>query len=238
MLPIHKYFNRIVSINIFICFCAGTILPKGLALELIRRYGGKLTELCDKTSCNLLELDQKNRILHCRGSMHNVENVLQELESISQHLSGKKDIKLFTRSKECCSCFTDVTMDNLRLENCGHLFCLECLSLQIQTYTEAKRFPITCAADACDASISVCDILTICNRSSIPLSKLVESSLNCHLGRNRHRVRPCPNMDCPMFYNVTADPEEFTCSRCKKSLCSACHEVSETFYPYQVAWSP
>ena len=204
----------------------GVILPRGLALELVRRHGAKLSELCDKTGCDTIELDQKSRTLHCRGNMQNIENVMQELERISRHLSGNKDVTLFTRNTECCSCFTDVTADSLRLENCGHIFCMECLSLQIRTYTESKRFPIGCAADSCEASISVCDILTICNRSSIALSKLVENSLNCHLGRNRHRVRPCPTRDCPMFYNVTSDPEEFTCPTCKKSLCSACHEVS------------
>ena len=161
--------------------------------------------------------------------MQNIEIVMKELDSLSQHLACNKEVNLFTRNTECCSCFTDGTVDSLRLENCGHIFCMECLSLQIHTYTEAKSFPISCVAESCDASISVCDILTICNRSSIGLSKLVQSSLNYHLARNRHRIRPCPTTDCPMFYNVTVDPEEFTCPKCKKSLCSACHEVSTQF---------
>ncbi len=174
-------------------------------------------------------------MLNCRGNAQNIDALLTELENCSQHLTGRKDVSFFTRDSECCSCFTTVSADCVRLENCGHVFCMECLAMQINTYSEAKRFPIGCAAEQCDASISVCDILTICNRSSIDLAKLIERSLNCHLSRNRHRVRPCPTTDCQMFYNVTADPEEFTCPKCKNSLCSACHEVSRFFCPESVS---
>ncbi len=205
-------------------FFTGEMLPKGLALEVVRRHGVGL-ELATKTGCDSVELDTKCRTLNCKGNVPNIDALLREIEDCSQQLT-RRESSLFVRSSDCCSCFTEVTADSLRLENCGHLFCMECLALQIQTYMEAKRFPISCAAEACETCISVCDILTICNRNSIELARLIACSLNCHLARNRHRVRPCPTTDCPMFYNVTADPEEFICPKCKKALCSACHEVS------------
>ncbi len=181
------------------------------------------------SGCKNLELDRREKRITCVATLDNIELVLKELDNCCRAITGDEQLNLFGREIDCSSCFTPINGGNLRLENCGHLFCMDCLALQMTTYIEAKRFPIGCAADHCDTDISVCDIMTICNRSGIALSKLVEQSLNYHLARNKSRVKPCPTRDCPMFYNVTSDPEEFRCPKCKVTLCSACHEVRYNF---------
>ena len=123
---------------------------------------------------------------------------------------------------QCCACFVPVKSDeSYSLQQCGHVYCMECIKLQIKCALQTSTFPINCAE--CNTPVSCMDIKILCGRYQldIEVQKLNSASLNIFIGAHKH-YRHCPNYNCKGFIDTTI---KYRCILCHSKICSDCLEV-------------
>ena len=128
---------------------------------------------------------------------------------------------------ECVSCFMPV-MHSLyhSLRQCGHLYCRECLLIQMEVTAQSRSFPLTCAADQCNALFSWRDVEDVYCGDSSGQEKLVDAALEKHLINKPSEGFFCLQPDCPgLLLRCLVDiktTKKTSCAKCDTSYCILC----------------
>ena len=130
-------------------------------------------------------------------------------------------------SNECCVCGESHSTKEktffYRLEYCGHVYCKECIELQLQP--NSIRFPVTCAAENCEKPLVWKDFENLFRRKVKKRREIISSSLKSYIAENTDKFHNCITPDCQMVYPIstTTSNRRYTCRHCGASVCTSCH---------------
>jgi len=130
-------------------------------------------------------------------------------------------------SETCPVCFTSPeSEERIRLQNCGHLYCIGCLKMLINS----SPLPLVCSTEACDAVLVVEDFRVLENDENL-IQKVQRSALEQKLISENSSIKPCPSPNCPGVYRVLKEHEKleksdpFFCVFCGVNICRRCCSV-------------
>ena len=198
----------------------------GLMKFVVSQFRTDLSKLLEREGISGATLDARRHILTLYSTPEALKSVQELLESFcpSRH-SLDPTMLLEEEDNTCCACCCPVEEvgEQYRLEYCGHLYCLDCVTLQLSP--TAVTFPILCAAENCEQPFVWHDFESLFKRSTYKLEGLVKSSLQSYVIANREKVRPCPTPNCEMVYRVSTaeNGRPFLCSHCGVRTCTRCH---------------
>ena len=204
--------------------------PPGLMKHLISRFGPGLKDLRNKDGINSVYLNPSRQALTLFSSEKAFDDFSVLLNECSQILEqSSPNVKKGGVNHdhiECCVCYTDIKCsgDIFRLEYCGHSYCRECISMQVDS--SALSFPVECAADQCSKPFVWKDFINLSQRIDFTIPSFISASLRSFAAANPNLVRYCPTPDCPVVYRVSSDHEKpFFCGECGVSTCTKCHDI-------------
>ena len=198
----------------------------GLMKFVVSQFGTDLSTLLEKEGVSGATLDARRHILTLYSTPEPLKSVQELLDSFCQ---GRRSLDPATLLAEddntCCACYCPIeeVAEQYRLEYCGHLYCLDCVELQLSP--AAVTFPVVCAAEDCGQPFVWHDFESLFKRTKYRLEDLMKSSLQSYVFANQKKVRPCPTPNCDMVYRVsTAESgRPFLCSHCGVRTCTQCH---------------
>ena len=207
--------------------------PPGLMKYLLSKFDPGLKQLENKVGVASVRLNPSRQVLTLFASENGFDEVSDLIDDCTKDLKSASPVEEKHQHHhdkiECCVCFTIVKSpgDIFRLEYCGHVYCRECMSLQVAP--SALSFPVECAAEQCSKPFVWKDFLNLSQRMiGFNLQSFVASSLRSHAAANPNLVRYCPTPDCPVVYTVSHDDdtgEHFFCVHCGASTCTKCHDT-------------
>lgn len=204
--------------------------PPGLMKHLLRKFDPGLKQLESKVGVTSIHLNPSRQVITLFASENGFDEVSALIEHYSEYLKSAIPVAEQRQHRhyeiECCVCFTVIKSsgDIFRLEHCGHMYCRECISLQIAP--SALSFPVECAADQCSQPFVWKDFVNLSQRIGLDLHTFLAASLRSHAAANPNLVRYCPTPDCPVVYAVSHDIEKnFFCAHCGTSTCTKCHDT-------------
>ena len=193
--------------------------PPGLMKHLITTFGLDLQGLTSQEGVTTAVLDPRKHTLTVFATSETHTYIDQLIKSYAH---GDTVPNREEDEVECSVCFT--TVDNpqniIRLEYCGHAYCLDCIQLQVAP--NAITFPLECAE--CSHPFVWQDCVNLFQRTNITCQQLAATSLKGYMMANKHAVRSCPTPNCDMVYVVSDDGKRFICSHCGIHLCTKCHD--------------
>jgi ATP-dependent RNA helicase DHX8/PRP22 len=200
---------------------------------LLSKFDPGLKQLENKVGVASIRLNPSCQVLTLFASENGFDEVSALIDDCCEYLESalpaEEQHQHHHDEIECCVCFTIVKSpgDIFRLEYCGHVYCRECMSLQVAL--SALSFPVECAADQCSKPFVWKDFLNLSRRIvGFDLRSFVANSLRSHAATNPNLVRYCPTPDCPIVYTVSHDNvmgERFFCANCGASTCTKCHDT-------------
>ena len=204
--------------------------PPGLMKYLLSKFDPGLKQLENKMGVSSVHLNPSRQVLTLFASENGFDEVSTIIEDCSEYLKSaipvaeqRQDLH---NEIECCVCYTGIKSsgDIFRLEYCGHVYCRECMSLQVSP--SVLSFPVECAADQCSKPLVWKDFVNLSQRISLDLHSFLAASLRSHAAANPNLVRYCPTPDCPVVYTVSHDiGKHFFCAHCGTSTCTKCHDT-------------
>ena len=204
--------------------------PPGLMKHLLSKFDPGLKQLESKVGVTSIHLNPSRQIVTVFASENGYNEVSILIDDCSEDLKSAISVAEQHQERrdetECCVCFTGIKFsgDIFRLEYCGHVYCRECMSLQVAP--SALSFPVECAADQCSKPFVWKDFLNLSQRIGLDLHSFVASSLRSHAAANPNLVRYCSTPDCPVVYTVSHDIKKcFFCVYCGTSTCTKCHDT-------------
>ena len=102
--------------------------PNGLVSAMLKEFGVDLKYLHDKEGVHDVKFLVLQRNLKIVASPAGLQQVQEELLNIAEQLP---EVGSLGEEEECCPVCLSPPEDGRRLEHCGHIYCLPCLTLQI-----------------------------------------------------------------------------------------------------------
>ena len=117
---------------------------------------------------------QNNYIINYRADdiIYNPEisyNYIISPKSIPSEIILEESIEFTEEQCDCCICMDQKDAENICQFNCGHVFCVTCVNLSIQTF-RSRLQDVTCSL--CRASVEKITVKTKENKDTIQLSLL------------------------------------------------------------------
>lgn len=194
--------------------------PIGLIKVIIKRYGIELNPLLQLSGADLIRLNRKNKALVVIGNKRSFKAVINHIELCCNSLDvSKENLDDHVAVNECAACFCQVDSDHYRLQYCGHLYCQECITNQMDNAIKSVSFPLNCAN--CNQEFVIEDLERILLRS--PQPRLFDVLLTEFIRRHPTEWHFCPTPECESVYKRSASYEVFTCHQCQKKTCRGCH---------------
>ncbi|HRN78528.1 MAG TPA: IBR domain-containing protein [Candidatus Dependentiae bacterium] len=125
---------------------------------------------------------------------------------------------------ECSVCMEDTEpADQIRL-NCGHTYCIGCLTKGMDLgLKEQNTTYIQCPDPACNKrKLEIDEIRNILRNDTEKMDKYYSITLKEILDQDPN-VKQCPTADCSNRYDISGQqPHAYTCPACKEKYCSHC----------------
>ncbi|XP_028412748.1 ATP-dependent RNA helicase DEAH12, chloroplastic-like [Dendronephthya gigantea] len=204
--------------------------PVGAIREILKHFGKDLNKLVEGEDCQAsMEIRRRKLVLH--GSKEAVNKVQNKVEEFLQTLPNSQR-ETANLVNECPVCFGEVE-DPYLLTLCGHAYCFACITQYLNNVFDsvksADMFPQKCMCEKCEYYAIKEDYSKLLDVDQI--EKLYRISLECFMIGNPN-IKPCPTPDCSWIYEITADPNVFTCPECNTQTCKKCgdsgHEKFDT----------
>ena len=182
------------------------------------------------TGVKNMYIDRKSSAIRYRG----LDTATDELHSLlknrlSEYLQTivsppNTDVSL---AVECVSCFMPVMSSVYHsLHKCGHLYCHECLLLQMEVASRSKSFPWTCAAEECNSHLSWMDVEDLFRGDEEGKDQMINSALANFVATKSSEGFFCQQPDCSGLLlraqvEITAS-EKTACDYCDTLYCIMC----------------
>ena len=114
-----------------------------------------------------------------------------------------------------CFCPPDGDEPTVRLDSCGHSYCLPCF----HSWIDQKKFPLCCLNIGCGVPLKISQLSSLLEDGFIPL---IRSALDEYANAHSDKVKFCITADCPQVYLTDAE-RVVTCSCCNVSICTSCN---------------
>ena len=113
--------------------------PHGLVSAMLKEFGVDLKSLYDKEGVHEVKFLVLQRKLRIIASPEGLQRVQKMLENLAEQLPAPEVNNV--GETECCPVCLSPPVDGKRLEYCGHIYCLPCLTLQILS----SSWPLLCS---------------------------------------------------------------------------------------------
>ena len=200
----------------------------GTLRHLVVKYGPEARNISDDfEGIRATMLDFRKHVLLLFSTHSSYEALIKYLENFegSSNMSQRatNSEQELSSSFVCCVCYETHAVNTIfyRLECCGHVYCLECIKMQIDPLT--IKFPVTCAADNCEQNLVWKDFENLSKSKVIQLQAIKLSALKYFVSVNPSVYHHCTTPDCDMIYAITERGERFVCSQCGANICTCCH---------------
>ena len=196
--------------------------PPGLMKKVVAKFGLDLEQLTQRDGISGASLNVHKHILSVSATPEAYKCLQEEINAI--HLAaGGSCVKSEVQFPDCCACYTEVDCEQnlFRLEFCGHVYCVECIKIQVTSPT--ATFPLVCAAEQCSQPFVVQDFTALCRRVNYSMQQLAEASLKNFVYANPDKIKNCLTPDCKMVYMISDEGTKFLCSLCGVTICTKCH---------------
>ena len=200
----------------------------GTMKYLILQYGPDVEKLTDEyEGITAMRLDPKKQILTLFSTdaahlsfLKFLKSSTESFRATQQALTQGADSGV---TSDCCICFEphDSEKNFFRLECCGHIYCKDCIELQLASVS--ITFPVTCASNDCGEKFVWKDFENLFKRKLAKLQDIKSSALRAFVVLNSQVYHHCSTPDCDMVYLITADGSRFVCGQCGANICSHCH---------------
>ena len=196
--------------------------------QLLMQYGVKVGKLVEELEgITAAKLDSRKHILtlFCTDVAH--VSFLKYLDSFKgngnnaqQAVAQGMDSSL---TINCCVCYElqDSEKNFYRLEYCGHVYCKDCIEMQLASTT--ITFPVTCASDNCGEKFVWKDFENLFKHKVSTLQDIKSSALKHFVTLNSKVYHHCNTPDCDMVYLISANGTRFVCGQCGANICTHCH---------------
>ena len=201
--------------------------PPGLMKYLVSLFGPGLRQLQEREEVTTVRLDPRRQLVTVFATQEVYEFLNGKIDEYTKAFDPNLLSTIHHHKPdeiECCACFTVIInpSDIVRLEYCGHTYCIDCIQLQLAPST--VEFPIVCAADGCSEALVWKDVYSLSDQIGFNIRHLVNASVKSYVAANQDKVRNCPSPDCSMIYSVTKEGKCFFCQQCGAMVCTSCHE--------------
>ena len=213
----------------------------GMLKFLILRYGSGLVNLVGEVSnVRAINVNARKHILELFCSRDSCLKFLAILENYRSNECSTPQVQSepdLSDNNECCVCYQthDSNKTFYRLEICGHVYCRECIEMQLAPTTISV--PIMCVADQCEEKLVWKDFENLFRSKVVRRLQVKAAAVKAYVAAHPNTYRACSTPDCSMIYFVTEDGKRFTCSQCGAHYCTKCHgdwhEGFETCDAYQ-----
>ncbi len=201
----------------------------GLMKHLVQTYGANFEKLTNEVKgIQAVKLDSKLHVLtiFSTESEHlNFKQLLSKYEGSKFSAQNQSSVSTSGshEDNECCVCFEthDSNKTFYRLEVCGHVYCRECVEMQLAP--NSITFPIKCAADQCEECFVWKDFENLFKSKVIKLRDLKSAALKEFVSTHPNKYHNCLTPDCGMVYAISEDGTRFVCSQCGAHICTGCH---------------
>lgn len=201
----------------------------GLMKHLIRVYDNDVSRLPDvMEGITATRLNPRRQILTLFATEAGHRSFLHSLNDFKpKNLTPQVQApSLTTGISECCVCFESHSSKRrktffYRLELCGHVYCKECVQLQLEP--TSIEFPVTCAADQCNEQLVWRDFDNLFKDEVKKLRDITSASLKSYIAKNSDKVHNCITPDCEMMYVSSSEGKRFVCIKCGANICTKCH---------------
>ena len=158
-----------------------------------------------------------------------VEVITDLKREYHRYTKGKPDVEIAEpcdiQTRPCVSCFIDLGPDDkcYILEGCAHVYCMECLHMQVTDAIKTTSFPVLCAQD--NQPFSAADFKNITGKLHIASWKsLMKASVRDFVNRHHDSYKFCSSPNCVGVGGLKKTPlDEFVnCSTCNKKSCPKC----------------
>ena len=203
----------------------------GLMKHLVEKYGPDVAGITDTfDGITATKLIPRRQVLTLFATEAGHRSFLESVKSykpaedIAQ--AEAPDTAAVSSSNECCVCGESHSMKErksffYRLEYCGHVYCRECIELQLQP--SSIDFPIVCAAEDCEKQLVWGDFENLFRKKVKKEREIASASIKSYLKANSDKFCNCTTPDCPMVYPVSRTSKKFICRHCHVSICTSCH---------------
>ncbi|XP_069956441.1 uncharacterized protein [Cherax quadricarinatus] len=202
----------------------GSGKPPGVMKALMLKYGTDLSNLQTAAKLTTINLDLRNHRVGLLGSSEAISKAVDLVNEEVIRLTDNGTIDSSDEYPDCVTCFCSIeTKDLYRLECCGHPYCRECITLQMDTAITNKDFPLVCGKEGCVSKFVWRDFVNLSRQGHITLAKLVNSSLSTYVSQHKDEFHYCTTPDCVTVYRVREDGIPFMCPECNVKVCTTCH---------------
>ena len=193
--------------------------PPGLMKLAVAKFGLDLEKLTQRDGISGASLNIHKHILSVSATPEAYKCLQEEINAL-QPAASDGGVQKFP---DCCACYTEVDCERnlFRLECCGHVYCVECIKMQVTS--SVATFPLVCVAEECSQPLVVQDFTALCRRVKYSMQQLAEASLKSFIYANPNEMKNCLTPDCKMVYKITAEGTKFLCSLCGITICTKCH---------------
>ena len=203
----------------------------GLMKHLVETYGHDVGGITDTfEGITATKLIPRSQVLTIFATEAGYRSFLETLDSF-KHAEGitqaeSLDTAEVSYFNACCVCGESHSMKErksffYRLEYCGHVYCRECIELQLQP--SSIDFPIVCAAEDCEKQFVWRDFENLFRKKVKKQREITSASIKSYLKANSDKFHNCTTPDCPMVYPVSRTSKKFICRHCHVSICTSCH---------------
>ena len=198
--------------------------PLGLMKALVLKYGIKFEALKELTGLKKIALNFRHHEIALTGSNESTQKAVEIISAMRTELDNRANITRDTSLQECPVCLSPIEeTDMIRLEFCGHAYCKECLTTQVQVAISNKDFPIVCAGEDCGKGFVKRDFKALFATNKIKPFDLTAASVASFVQQNNQAYKYCPTPNCLMIYKVSSTGERFACELCRAVTCTTCH---------------
>lgn len=123
-------------------------------------------------------------------------------------------------AEDCAVCWTEASEP--LLTSCGHVYCRDCFSNQVSSGVA----PVRCygAEGKCGKPFSIKELEKLLSYAEF--EALLQESFDSFIRTHPKDFQYCPTPDCPQVYRISALGQEFLCSSCLSTICTACQVIN------------